>query len=300
VDLSLFNAHELFRGAWVDTTRPTAREGYKVFNYWGGRGDAAHDDYVIMRTDVQNISTSTRTGVYVGVFIDLDMGTAPTANWVRCDAARRLEWMSPTQTGFNPSVGVKLLEPTTAANLAAIDHAIYVYPATGFTEANKFNFLNGTIRLPNSTRAYDYSLMASAGPFSLAPNAIQRVAFAIVGATDSVSLKVNADSAQAWYDRDWKTAVAEERSLNLQNTEVRVHPNPFSHSTRIFYTLPNRGKVVIKAFDATGREVATILNRLVDKTGSVDWNASALPNGVYFLKTDTPTSSTTHKVLLMK
>ncbi len=296
----LYNAHELYSGSWVDTTRPTAAEGYRVINNWGGRGDPAYDDFVIMQTYVRNISTSTRTGVYVGIFIDFDLGTASDVNWGRTDATRRLEYMWPSSTNQNPSVGVKLLEPTTASNLSLIDHAIYVYPATGFTEQNKLNFLNGTIRLPNSTRAYDYSIMVSAGPFTLAPGAQQRVAFAIVGATDSVSLKVHADTAQAWYDRDWRVGIQEENAANLSGTEIKVQPNIFSHSTRIFYTLPTRGKVVIKAYDAMGREVATVLDRYVDKTGSVDWKAGNLPNGVYFLKTDTPTSSYTHKVLLTK
>jgi hypothetical protein len=208
--------------------------------------------------------------------------------------------MSPTQTSFNPLAGATLLYPTTASNLSVIDHAIYVYPATGFTEQNKLNFLNGTIRLPNSTRAYDYSIMVSAGPFTLAPGARQRVAFAIVGAADSVSLKVHSDTAQAWFNRDWMVGVGEENAANLSGTEIKVQPNIFSHSTRIFYTLPTRGKVVIKAYDAMGREVATVLDRFVEKTGSVDWKAGNLPNGVYFLKTDTPTSSYTHKVLLTK
>lgn len=295
-----YNAHELFQGSWVDTTRPTAAEGYLVPNEWGGRGDPAYDDFVIMQTFVRNTSTSTRTGVYVGIMIDFDLGTAPTNNWGRCDATRRLEWMSPTQTSFNPVAGATLLYPTTASNLAVIDHAIYVYPATGFTEQNKLNFLNGTIRLPNSTRAYDYSICVAAGPFTLAPGAQQRVAFAIVGAADSVSLKVNSDTAQAWFNRDWMVGVGEENAANLSGTEIKVQPNIFSHSTRIFYTLPTRGKIVIKAYDAMGREVATVLDRFVEKTGSVDWKAGNLPNGVYFLKTDTPTSSYTHKVLLTK
>ena len=296
----LYDAHELYSGSWVDTTRPTAAEGYLVINNWGGRGDPAYDDFVIMQTYVRNISSSPRTGVYVGVMIDFDLGTAPTTNWGRCDATRRLEWMTPTQTNFNPSIGVRLLEPTTASNLSLIDHAIYVYPAAGFTELNKFNFLNGTIRLPNATRPYDYSICVAAGPFSIAAGAQQRVAFAILGASDSVSLKVHSDTAQAWYDRSWRTGIQEENATNLSGTEIKVQPNIFSHSTRIFYTLPTRGKVVIKAYDATGREVATVLDRYVDKVGSVDWKAGNLPNGVYFLKTDTPTSSYTHKVLLTK
>lgn len=297
----LYNAHEMYQGAWVDTTRPTAAEGYKVTNTWFGKGlpaPAVYGNFVIFCADVRNISTTARNGVYVGVMIDFDLGTAPTNNWGRTDVARRLTYMWPSSTLQNPTIGVKLLT-TPYSNGSLIDHAIYVYPATGFTEQNKFNFLNGTIRLPNTTRAYDYSIMVSGGPYNIAPNASVRVGFAIIGGDDSLSMKVGGDTAQAWWDRD--VAVAEENVKNLNVGEaIRVYPNPFNRSTRIFYTVPGRTKMVIKAFDRTGREVAAILDRYVDQSGHVDWNGGKLPNGVYFLRVETSQRSYTEKVLLMK
>ncbi len=298
----LFNADELYKGSWIDTTRPTPAEGYLVTHYWGARGEQlpAYDDFIILQTYIKNISSSTRTGVYVGVMMDYDVQPSPARNYGRTDAIRRLTFMTPRQTTQNPSCGVKLLEPTTASNLSVIDHALYIYPSTEPTEITKLNFLNGTIRVPTSNREYDWSICVAAGPFTIDPQAQVRVAFAFVGASDTVSLKVNADTAQAWYDRDWRGGVQEEAKHLILHEAIKVHPNPFSQSTRIFYTLPTKGKVVIKAYDASGREVATILNRYIDKTGYVDWHATELPNGVYFLRTDTPNNHYTHKVLLLK
>ncbi len=298
-----FGAHELYVGTWVDTTRPTAAEGYLVRHFWGGRGAPldAYDDFVIFDTWVKNISSQQRTGVYVGVMCDFDLGTAPTTNWGRTDATRRLTYMWPSSSNQNPSVGVKLLYPTTAANLSLIDHALYVYPPSQMTEQTKINFLNGTIRLPNSTRAYDYSILVSAGPFTLRANDSVRVAFAILGAGDSLTLKVHADTAQRWFDREWIVGIEEEAGKNLTNLEgIKILPNPFGRSTRIYYTFSKQGKVTIKAYDASGREVATILNRLVDKNGYIDWFVNDLPNGVYFLKIETQDKVYTRKVLLLQ
>ncbi len=296
----LYNAHELYRCSWVDTSRPTAAEGYKVTNWWGGRGDPGYDDFVILHTYITNTSGSNRTGVYVGVFCDFDLGTAATTNYGFSDPSKRLAFMTPTMSNHNPTVGVRLLAPTTASNLALIDHALYVYPATQMTELTKINFLNGTIRMPRANRAYDWSICVAAGPFNINAGDSVRVAFAIVGGSDTASMKAHSDTAQAWYDRDWVTGIAEERTQNLTGTEIRVYPNPFNRSTRIFYTMPTKGKLVIKAYDESGREVASIADRYVDQSGHVDWKAGDLPNGVYFLRVETPQNNYTRKVLLLK
>jgi hypothetical protein len=61
------------------------------------------------------------------------------------------------------------------------------------------------------------------------------------------------------------------------------YPNPFNPTTNINYDLPFDSKVMIKIFDITGREVASLVNQ-VQLAGyySVNFNASALSSGVYF------------------
>jgi hypothetical protein len=63
------------------------------------------------------------------------------------------------------------------------------------------------------------------------------------------------------------------------------YPNPFNPSTVINYDLPFDGKVSLKVFDMSGKEVASLVNEL--KTAgyhSVSFNASGIPSGVYFYK----------------
>jgi hypothetical protein len=60
-------------------------------------------------------------------------------------------------------------------------------------------------------------------------------------------------------------------------------PNPFSQSTRIYYELPFNGNVLIKIYDAVGREVATVVKG-ERKAGSYNSNFSAagLAKGLYY------------------
>jgi hypothetical protein len=63
------------------------------------------------------------------------------------------------------------------------------------------------------------------------------------------------------------------------------YPNPFNPSTKINYDLPFDGKVSLKLFDMSGREVADLVNEV--KTAgyhTVSFNASDLSSGVYFYR----------------
>jgi hypothetical protein len=79
------------------------------------------------------------------------------------------------------------------------------------------------------------------------------------------------------------------------------YPNPFNPVTRISYDLPKQSVVRVSVFTALGQEVATI----VDETRepgyhSVMFDASALPNGIYFYRMTSGSFTDTKKMLLIK
>jgi len=63
------------------------------------------------------------------------------------------------------------------------------------------------------------------------------------------------------------------------------YPNPFNPTTKINYDLPKDGKVSIKLFDISGREVATLVNE-VQPAGyyTINFNGSNLSSGAYFYR----------------
>jgi hypothetical protein len=83
------------------------------------------------------------------------------------------------------------------------------------------------------------------------------------------------------------------------------YPNPFNPSTKINYDLPVDGKVSIKLFDISGKELATLVNEL--KTAgyyTVSYNASGLPSGTYFYRINSESNGNnyiaTKKMVLLK
>ncbi len=64
------------------------------------------------------------------------------------------------------------------------------------------------------------------------------------------------------------------------------YPNPFNPTTSIQYALPQEGRVNIKIFDLTGREIMNLVNNEVKAAGTYDvkFNGSNFASGVYFYR----------------
>ena len=79
------------------------------------------------------------------------------------------------------------------------------------------------------------------------------------------------------------------------------YPNPFNPSTKINFDLPTDGKVSLKIFDMSGKEIMTLVNEV--KTAgyySVSFNASSLSSGVYFYRLTADNFTSTKKMMLVK
>ena len=79
------------------------------------------------------------------------------------------------------------------------------------------------------------------------------------------------------------------------------YPNPFNPSTVISYEIPADENVEIKIFDATGREIATLINEY-QRAGNykVKWNAGNFASGVYFYSIKTKDFYSTKKLIFLK
>ncbi|MFC1547896.1 T9SS type A sorting domain-containing protein, partial [Candidatus Neomarinimicrobiota bacterium] len=80
-----------------------------------------------------------------------------------------------------------------------------------------------------------------------------------------------------------------------------AYPNPFNPFTTIRYELPQAAQVTLAIYDLLGREVATLVDDVI-QPGSHDvaWDAGSQPSGIYLARLVTPGYSKTIKLLLLK
>ncbi|NUN70686.1 MAG: T9SS type A sorting domain-containing protein [Bacteroidetes bacterium] len=99
------------------------------------------------------------------------------------------------------------------------------------------------------------------------------------------------------------TAVVEQEDrLTLRSFDLaQNYPNPFNPSTRIRFAVPQQGQVALTLHDVTGRNVMTVVNRVMDAGQySVTLHADELAGGVYFYRLTAAGRTTVKKLMLVK
>ena len=84
--------------------------------------------------------------------------------------------------------------------------------------------------------------------------------------------------------------------------DVSVAPSPARDRVRISFALPATGRVRIVLYDLAGREVATLVDRIVSAgRHGVTRDVSGLASGVYFVRAvDTEGRVETSKIALLR
>lgn len=95
----------------------------------------------------------------------------------------------------------------------------------------------------------------------------------------------------------------EEQVSNLP-TEYKLSqnfPNPFNPNTSFRYSLKHSGHVLIGIYDASGKELRSLINGY-RTAGSyeVNFNAANLPSGIYYYRITTAEFSESRKMILLK
>ena len=80
-----------------------------------------------------------------------------------------------------------------------------------------------------------------------------------------------------------------------------AYPNPFNPNTTIKFDISKASNISIDVYDASGAYVENILSNMVTPGSyQVDWNASDMPSGIYFIQMIVDNQVFTEKVLLLK
>ncbi len=80
-----------------------------------------------------------------------------------------------------------------------------------------------------------------------------------------------------------------------------AYPNPFNSSTRFSYRLPGPTRVIISAYDSSGRRVEVLADGLkAAGCHTVEWNAGGLGSGVYLVRMTAGERTVTRKCVKVK
>ncbi len=147
-----------------------------------------------------------------------------------------------------------------------------------------------------SSTSWTDSYTAANPKFALSTN-YYRVTAVVLGdesiTSSEVSCGVNATNKSAVDNTEELTKIEYELSNN--------YPNPFNPSTKIKYSVKERGIVKLDIYDILGRKISTLINE-VKETGnySINYNASELPSGVYMYSIKIGSFSAVKKMILTK
>jgi arylsulfate sulfotransferase len=78
------------------------------------------------------------------------------------------------------------------------------------------------------------------------------------------------------------------------------YPNPFNPSTKISFSTPERGRVLLGVYDTLGRKIKTLISKVMTSGNhEVSFDASNLPSGVYFYSLEVNDYKNTKKMILL-
>lgn len=112
------------------------------------------------------------------------------------------------------------------------------------------------------------------------------------------------DNFRAAYPLDEETGVESISSVPADFTLFQNYPNPFNPVTVISFSIPEEisgERVQLKIFDILGRETAVLIDENM-KAGihKVQWNAAALPSGIYMCRIESGKFTSARKMVLLK
>jgi hypothetical protein len=103
------------------------------------------------------------------------------------------------------------------------------------------------------------------------------------------------------------SSIEDNTSIEVSNNKlIKNYPNPFSSSTVIEYSNPNKEKAEITIFDMAGRTIKTFRGNLMQSEhGKISWdgtneNGSSIGAGIYFCRLRAGNYSETIKMILLR
>ena len=246
-----------------------------------------------MRYFIHNGSAvDTVRDVHAGIFMDLDIGSAvDDLDGHRHVPGRRIRpRRQHVVWGATPSSGGSRRG---RRNVSIIENPLYVHPEAHVPDEHKIGFLKASgpeYVVTEADSAGDFSIIVSAGPFTILSGDSVEVAFAILGGQSLEEFETHADAALSTYLGLPVAVPGSGVDPGGPLRDLRVVPNPFRASASIRYELVASQRVSISIFDVAGRLVRRLEpgNQPAGVHAAVwdggDRSGSPVAPGVYFLR----------------
>lgn len=238
----------------------------------------------LKRVSVDPVNDSVIFAVYQGI-------NNPTIKVVK-STNRGLNWTNITGTGLGDAPMLEVLKHPSNGNLlyAATERFGMFFTSNGGQSWHPWNH-----GLPNGVIIADIEIIDSTASSPMAPIMFMStygrgVYFKLLDGDPVIGVGNITENAEGF---------------SLQQN----YPNPFNPVTKIKFTIPHESikfstggrNTVLKIFDATGRETATLVNNYLPAGEyTVEWNASSYPSGVYYYTLRTGQNKQTRKMILLK
>lgn len=281
-----------------DSAAPDAnRLGVSVEQYSYAYADPDHDDYVIVRYDIRNLTGAPIAGMFVGQFFDWDIAAYGT-NRTGFDSARSLAYAWDQGTPAAPYTGVRALDGAAGARgLVNVSLAV--------DRAAKWGWISGGDSLA-AAGPQDIHSVISSGPFTVAPGGTVRCGFALIGGMHLSALQTNADFARQKWEEILLlvSAPPDPAPLPASFALEQNYPNPFNGETTIRYRVGGADEipaVTLTVYDLLGR-VAAVLHegRRAPGEYAVRFDGSSLASGVYLYRLEGAGLLLTRKMMLLR
>jgi type II secretory pathway pseudopilin PulG len=103
-----------------------------------------------------------------------------------------------------------------------------------------------------------------------------------------------------WMDAESWTGIEEGDTKTLVKVALNIVPNPNRGVSNLYYTVRQEGNVRIAVYDAAGRFLKNLVNETRHAGTYIAQLNVNLPNGVYFVRLDTPDGNASQKLIVTK
>lgn len=251
----------------------------------GGIAVAGPDDrdYFLLEYTVTNRSLNPWTEAYAGLILDLDLG-ASSQNILYIEEADGLIYIR-NDVPCHPLAGIASITDAWSG-ISVIDNRAELDPPAVWNDQRKWELITGGISVPPST-PMDLSVLAVAGPVTVASHEIKTFVFALVTGNSPGELTAAAEQARNRYfgnpDRQ-KQPSGTENPLK----QIKVYPNPLTAEENLRIETPVAGPVILRVYNILGQQVREIQGR-TSSSGTLILNRSVLgeASGLLFYRLET-------------